>query len=93
MICLRLAKLPGIVITAHDHICRGHAALALADYHAAVDAYAAAIASLQFDHDKFMDAITADAPMLKRLGADPLTTAIVTEAAADRAGSLGAPIR
>lgn len=91
--CLRLAKLPGIVITAHDHICRGHAALALADYHAAVDAYAAAIASLQFDHDKFMDAITADAPMLKRLGADPLTTAIVTEAAADRAGSLGAPIR
>lgn len=77
----RLERTAGDALTPADHIARGHAAIATADYRTAVEAYRAALKALNGDRAAFDLAMDADKPLLKRIGADALAVAIVTEAA------------
>ncbi len=88
----RLASITGIALTPDDHLLMGHAAMATADFSRAVEAYAAAIAALQFDAEAFTRKMEARRPLLARLGADSLTINIISEAALKAAASRGSSI-
>ncbi|MDE5627160.1 MAG: hypothetical protein K2K40_09795 [Paramuribaculum sp.] len=82
----------GVDLTPDDHIDRGHASIALHDYKGAIEAYADAIAALDFNSVALDRRLEADRALLTRLGADPLTVSIIIEAAIEAAASRGSKI-
>lgn len=74
---------------AYDNMMRGHALLALNDLKGSVEAYADSIAASEFNTARFTETIEADRGLMERLGADPLTINIITEAAIDSASKRG----
>lgn len=82
----------GTDLTPDDHIDRGHASIALHDYKGAIEAYADAIAALDFSSAALDRRLEADRALLTRLGADPLTVSIIAEAAIEAAAARGTHI-
>lgn len=71
-----------------DRLNRGHLYMLEGDLHKAVDTYAGALQSMEFDRTRFLADFKEDLPLLTERGVDPLTAAIVVDctfaAAADR---------